>query len=77
MVDVGNLGMVQTFLPLGRFRSDLSFTIYTNLYLQYSPYLRNYAQTLGTVSFARVGPSGDPAVELFRKIWNDATGQEA
>ena len=45
--------------------------------LQYSPYLRNYAQTLGSVAFAKVGPTGDPAVELFRKIWNDATGQEA
>ncbi|CAL1699455.1 unnamed protein product [Somion occarium] len=43
----------------------------------FSPYLRNYAKTLGAVSFARVGPAGDPAVELFRNIWNNATGQEA
>ena len=45
--------------------------------LQYTPYLRNYSTTLGTVSFAKVGNSGDPAVELFRRIWNITTGQES
>jgi nuclear cap-binding protein subunit 1 len=38
--------------------------------------LRNYATTLGTVSFAKVGNASDPAVEAFRKIWNVATGQD-
>ncbi|GJE84805.1 MIF4G like-domain-containing protein [Phanerochaete sordida] len=42
----------------------------------YSPYLRNYATTLGTVSFAKVGNAGDPAVDTFRKIWNVTTGQD-
>lgn len=42
----------------------------------YSPYLRNYATTLGTVSFAKVGNAGDPAVDAFRKVWNIATGQD-
>ncbi|EKM59547.1 uncharacterized protein PHACADRAFT_250116 [Phanerochaete carnosa HHB-10118-sp] len=42
----------------------------------YSPYLRNYAMTLGTVSFAKVGNAGDTAVDTFRKTWNVATGQD-
>ena len=43
---------------------------------QYSPYLRNYATTLSTVSFAKFDGSADPAVELLKKTWNVATGQE-
>lgn len=43
---------------------------------QYSPYLRNYMNTIGTVAFAKVPSKADPAVELFRKTWNIATGQE-
>ncbi|KAH9894092.1 cap binding protein 80-PB [Cubamyces lactineus] len=42
----------------------------------YSPYLRNYMNTIGTVAFAKVSSKADPAVELFRKTWNIATGQE-
>ncbi|KII96021.1 hypothetical protein PLICRDRAFT_97224 [Plicaturopsis crispa FD-325 SS-3] len=43
----------------------------------YSPYLRNYATTLGTVSFAKIEGSTDPAAELVKRTWNVATGQEA
>lgn len=32
--------------------------------------------TIGTVAFAKVPSKADPAVELFRKTWNIATGQE-
>ncbi|KAI0772512.1 cap binding protein 80-PB [Trametes elegans] len=42
----------------------------------YSPYLRNYMNTIGTVAFAKVSSKPDPAVDLFRKTWNIATGQE-
>ncbi|KAI0829290.1 cap binding protein 80-PB [Trametes gibbosa] len=42
----------------------------------YSPYLRNYMNTIGTVAFAKVSSKADPAVDLFRKTWNIATGQE-
>jgi hypothetical protein len=44
---------------------------------QYSPYLHNYATTLSTVSFAKFDGSTDLAVELLKKTWNVATGQEA
>ncbi|KAI0074461.1 hypothetical protein K474DRAFT_1765807 [Panus rudis PR-1116 ss-1] len=50
---------------------------YRHFCREYSPYLRNYAKTLSSVSFAKIGPSGDPAVDLFKRIWNNATGQEA
>ncbi|KAI0699826.1 cap binding protein 80-PB [Cytidiella melzeri] len=43
----------------------------------YSPYLRSYSTTLSTVSFAKVGSAGDPAVDTFRRMWNIATGQDA
>ncbi|KAG6816876.1 hypothetical protein H0H87_002197 [Tephrocybe sp. NHM501043] len=39
----------------------------------YSPYLRGYAQTFYTVSFARFETSTDPAAELLKKTWNIAT----
>ncbi|GLB33280.1 putative MIF4G like protein [Lyophyllum shimeji] len=42
----------------------------------YSPYLRTYATTLYTVSFARFEGSTDPAAELLKKIWNVAIGQD-
>ncbi|KIK54380.1 hypothetical protein GYMLUDRAFT_232056 [Collybiopsis luxurians FD-317 M1] len=42
----------------------------------YSPYLRNYAATFATVSFARFEGQSDPAIELLQKIWNVSTGQE-
>ncbi|KAK2462294.1 hypothetical protein APHAL10511_005600 [Amanita phalloides] len=41
----------------------------------YSPYLRNYLNTLSTVSFAKFEGSSDPAAELLKKTWNVATGQ--
>ncbi|KAF9004719.1 cap binding protein 80-PB [Cyathus striatus] len=43
----------------------------------YSPYLRTYSNTLYTVAFAKFEGSDDPAVELLKKIWNVATGQES
>jgi nuclear cap-binding protein subunit 1 len=43
----------------------------------YSPYLRNYATTLGTVSFAKIESSSDPAAQLLKRTWNIAAGQEA
>ncbi|KIM84002.1 hypothetical protein PILCRDRAFT_819029 [Piloderma croceum F 1598] len=43
----------------------------------YSPYLRNYATTLGTVSFAKIESSSDPAAQLLRRTWNIAAGQES
>ncbi|CCM03975.1 uncharacterized protein FIBRA_06131 [Fibroporia radiculosa] len=42
----------------------------------YSPYLRNYVNTLAEASLSKVGPASDPAVGLFKKTWNIATGQE-
>ncbi|KAF7969405.1 hypothetical protein HWV62_27397 [Athelia sp. TMB] len=42
----------------------------------YSPYLRNYANTLGTVSFAKIESSTDPAAQLLKRTWNIAAGQE-
>ncbi|KAI0773723.1 cap binding protein 80-PB [Fomes fomentarius] len=46
----------------------------------YSPYLKNYTATIGTVALAKAKASNaskpDPAVELFRKTWNIVTGQE-
>ncbi|PCH41554.1 hypothetical protein WOLCODRAFT_137465 [Wolfiporia cocos MD-104 SS10] len=42
----------------------------------YSPYLRNYVNTIAEVSLSKVAPSPDPAVDLFKKTWNIATGQE-
>jgi nuclear cap-binding protein subunit 1 len=56
---------------------SLSLNWRSFLCAQYSPYLRSYSTTLGTVSFAKVGNAGDPAVDIFRRIWNIATGQEA
>ncbi|KAF8629608.1 hypothetical protein AX15_003350 [Amanita polypyramis BW_CC] len=41
----------------------------------YSPYLRNYLNTLSAVSFSRFEGSSDPAAELLKKTWNVATGQ--
>ena len=32
--------------------------------------------TIGTVAFAKVASNTNPAVDLFRKTWNIATGQE-
>ncbi|KAF8632011.1 hypothetical protein AX17_004954 [Amanita inopinata Kibby_2008] len=43
----------------------------------YSPYLRNYSNTLSAVSFSRFEGSSDPAAELLKKTWNIATGQDA
>ncbi|OCH85443.1 cap binding protein 80-PB [Obba rivulosa] len=42
----------------------------------YSPYLRNYVNTLAAVSLDRLETMSDPAVDLFKKTWNIATGQE-
>ncbi|KAG6849316.1 hypothetical protein H0H93_009457, partial [Arthromyces matolae] len=38
----------------------------------YSPYLREYAQTLYTVSFSQIEASTEPAAELLKKIWRAA-----
>ncbi|TFK56212.1 cap binding protein 80-PB [Heliocybe sulcata] len=43
----------------------------------YSPYLRNYSTTLGTVSLNKLEGSTDPAALQIMKIWNVATGEEA
>ncbi|KDR74497.1 hypothetical protein GALMADRAFT_250474 [Galerina marginata CBS 339.88] len=43
----------------------------------YSPYLRTYATTLYTISFAKFEHQKDPAAELLKSVWNIATGQEA
>ncbi|KAG1739921.1 MIF4G like-domain-containing protein [Suillus paluster] len=43
----------------------------------YSPYLRNYQETLGTVGFAKIEGSTSPAAKLMKKTWGMATGQEA
>ncbi|KAJ8592671.1 hypothetical protein M405DRAFT_28898 [Rhizopogon salebrosus TDB-379] len=43
----------------------------------YSPYLRNYQETLGTVGFAKIEGSTSPAAKLMKKTWSIATGQEA
>jgi len=43
---------------------------------KYSPYLRTFSTTLGTVSFTRVEGSTDPSAVLMKKIWNVATGQD-
>ncbi|CDO74178.1 hypothetical protein BN946_scf185043.g229 [Trametes cinnabarina] len=42
----------------------------------YSPYLRNYKETIGPIAFAKVSPNASPAIELFRKTWHIVTGQE-
>ncbi|KAF8164887.1 MIF4G like-domain-containing protein [Crassisporium funariophilum] len=42
----------------------------------YSPYLRTYATTLYTVSFAKFEHIKDPAADLLKMIWGVATGQE-
>ncbi|KAJ7067892.1 MIF4G like-domain-containing protein [Mycena amicta] len=42
----------------------------------YAPYLRSYSTTLQTVSFAQFEGSTDAGVELLKKTWNIATGQE-
>ena len=77
MGHLGHLGMVPSLLPTGQSRELLTLSQFIHtLHTQYSPYLRNYATTLGTVSFAKVGNAGDAAVDTFRKIWNVATGQD-
>ncbi|KAG1902824.1 MIF4G like-domain-containing protein [Suillus fuscotomentosus] len=43
----------------------------------YSPYLRNYQETLGTVGFAKIEGSTSPAAKLMKKTWGMATGQES
>ncbi|KAI0733404.1 MIF4G like-domain-containing protein [Fomitopsis betulina] len=41
----------------------------------YSPYLRNYTYSLEEASMSKVASKG-PAVDLFKKTWNIATGQD-
>ncbi|KZT27073.1 hypothetical protein NEOLEDRAFT_1131600 [Neolentinus lepideus HHB14362 ss-1] len=43
----------------------------------YSPYLRNYSTTLGTVSLKKFEGSTDPAALQIMKLWSVATGEEA
>ncbi|KAG1828882.1 armadillo-type protein [Suillus variegatus] len=43
----------------------------------YSPYLRNYQETLGTVGFAKIEGSTSSAAKLMKKTWGMATGQES
>ncbi|KAH7924822.1 hypothetical protein BV22DRAFT_1105259 [Leucogyrophana mollusca] len=50
---------------------------YRHFCRMYSPYLRNYATTLGTVGFVKIEGATNPAAELMKKTWNIATGQEA
>ncbi|KIJ70616.1 hypothetical protein HYDPIDRAFT_172390 [Hydnomerulius pinastri MD-312] len=50
---------------------------YRHFCRMYSPYLRNYATTLGTVGFVKIEGSTNPAAELMKKTWDIATGQEA
>jgi len=45
-------------------------------YHQYAPYLRKYTNTLETVSFVRLNGMDGPAVNLLKKLWYVATGQE-
>ena len=47
------------------------------LLVQYSPYLKAYSNTLGTVAFEKIETSTDPASLLLKRIWNVSTGQEA
>ncbi|KAL4241306.1 Nuclear cap-binding protein subunit 1 [Abortiporus biennis] len=49
---------------------------YRHFCRSYSPYLRSYATTLGTVSFSKVASNDDAAVRLFKTVWNTATGQD-
>lgn len=49
---------------------------HTNADSQYSPYLRNYANTLYIISFSKFEGSTDPAAVLLKKIWNVAIGQD-
>ncbi|TFK74356.1 hypothetical protein BDN72DRAFT_886358 [Pluteus cervinus] len=49
---------------------------YKHFCRMYSPYLRNYSNTLWAVSFSKFEGSTDPAVILLKRIWNTATGQE-
>ena len=48
---------------------------------QYSPYLRMHVETLGAVVASKIRISNashpDPVVELFKRTWNIATGQES
>jgi len=50
---------------------------YRHFCRMYSPYLRNYATTLGTVGFVKIEGTTTPAALLMMKTWNIATGQEA
>ncbi|KAL0949059.1 hypothetical protein HGRIS_009157 [Hohenbuehelia grisea] len=43
----------------------------------YAPYLRNYTTTLSTISFSRYEDIKTPAVDILKKTWNVATGQDA
>lgn len=79
MGNLVHLGLVSPLLSYGEFVScdiERHQLITARAMEQYSPYLRNYATTLGTVSFAKVGNTGDAAVDTFRKTWNVATGQD-
>nr|GAT46157.1 predicted protein [Mycena chlorophos] len=49
---------------------------YRHFCRSYAPYLRTYSTTLQTVSFSKFEGSTDPGVELLKKTWNIATGQE-
>lgn len=50
---------------------------YRNFCRLYSPYLKAYSNTLGTVAFEKIEGSTEPASLLLKRIWNVSTGQEA
>ncbi|KAI0318093.1 MIF4G like-domain-containing protein [Amylostereum chailletii] len=49
---------------------------YRHFCTSYSPYLRNYATTLGLVALSRLDGADDEAAKLAKKIWSRAIGQE-
>ncbi|KLO09925.1 hypothetical protein SCHPADRAFT_999939 [Schizopora paradoxa] len=54
-----------------------TWAFYRNFCRLYAPYLRTYAETLGSVSISKIAGSSDEASLLLKKIWNASTGQEA
>jgi hypothetical protein len=81
---LGDVGMVQAFLWKRASHFPLLIPDMLSIGLsdvrifpfQYSPYLRTFSTTLGTVSLARIEGSTDPAAVLVKKIWNAAIGVE-
>ena len=66
--------LVPTLLQSGEHLLSVEARCSDSQLLQYSPYLRNYTNSLEEASMSKVAPSG-PAVDLFKKTWSIATGQ--